>query len=1255
MAIMKIRLSFSVFIIFLLISISSVSFSKPVDISPKGVIVLDLSMTKDVNDINGNPITAVTVFDVFKYKLFVMNSGTNDATAGNVEVQDFLPAEVVFDLPFIDPIGWACNVSGNMLSCINNSPIVAGGTQVIEFPVVAQTAGVSVINTATVIANPSFLFDTDASNDSDMAIININNVAGELSISKIISGGIPISGASGATNEFAIGDAMSYEISVTNNSASLVYSDILIGDPLPPEFSFIGVNATAGFICNYDTGFHDVVCTNDLNSQLSPGQTVNIMIQGTAIASGFGIPNIATTLSAEFGDDIDSNLTLVDIVNPVVPMTILEVSSESFIDGVAVSSIQKGSAFTYQVTVKNAGNEDAGDVVLRDVLPQEVRLDNVSAIGWNCNALTSQEYSCSLTAPLLAGSSAIIEFDVTDVSDPTFELLTNFAEVTASNADTQSTSNTVDFNQASFNVDISYVPGLIEPNSAFDIVVDVVNTGSLELSGIEVVNTIPDGFSYIALAKNTSTCSVSGQVMTCTIDSPVAVGVTDTITIPVMSIAVVDETVVYTNLTEINSPDLTIPLSISTVLDFVVPAQVFDVEIVKSLDVSEVLVNGTFEYLLTVTNVGENDVTGITVTDNVPVGLQFNSAIAADWSCSGVSQVVCVKDSLAVGSQSNIILNVSAPAQVGIINNVAQVTINEVDSNTTNDSSQVTVSVVTELTIDADLSVSVNSNDDIYQGDALNFEIQAKNNGPDVANKPQLNIAVTGLIESITVADGSDWTCQVQSLAISCLFNDNVMSVGQLSPLNIMVATTEVLMDSQDVNVSVSISSVTNDSDISNNVASSIVGVVDTPDEGELIDVIEGVIGSSGNEQTSAAVENISSFCEDSFFTALDGLCGDLYQAALSGDRDAVTNFIKEVTPNEVIGQSTSVVEIATTQFRNIGSRLSQLRSGGGSGFSSAGLNARYGNGSIPLGMLAYLNKTDDEINKIDTNNDFISPWGFFVNGSISMGKKDSTGKELGFDFDTFGLTAGFDYRINAKKVVGIALGYANFESTIGNSAELKSTGVTLSGYGSFYITDNLYVDTRVSYGNPEFKQSRNIDFTLGSRRVQKTAVSNTDADQYSVSMSSGYSFYKNAWNITPNASFSYVSTTINGFTETGAGDFSFIFDKQKLDSLVWSTGIMISKAISMKKGVLTPQFDFNYNYESKNNAQDIVARFVNAPADQLFIIKTDSPDRSFASAGIGFVYISANGKQAYINYRSILSLKDFSRDTINVGMRFEF
>jgi outer membrane lipase/esterase len=214
---------------------------------------------------------------------------------------------------------------------------------------------------------------------------------------------------------------------------------------------------------------------------------------------------------------------------------------------------------------------------------------------------------------------------------------------------------------------------------------------------------------------------------------------------------------------------------------------------------------------------------------------------------------------------------------------------------------------------------------------------------------------------------------------------------------------------------------------------------------------------------------------------------------------------------------------------------------------------------------------------------------------------------------------------------------------------------VTLTGYGSFYLNDNFYVDARISVARPDFDQSREIDFTLGSTHIQRTAVGKTNANQYSVAMSAGYHFNKNSWNITPNASFRYVRTNIDGFTETGAGAFNFVYSDQELESLVWSAGIRMSKAISLKNGVITPQFDFDYNYESKNDGNNIEARFIMAPDDEFFTIETDTPDRTYGSAGLGFVYITSNGKQAYINYRSVLGLEGFSRGTFNFGARFEF
>jgi outer membrane autotransporter protein len=235
-------------------------------------------------------------------------------------------------------------------------------------------------------------------------------------------------------------------------------------------------------------------------------------------------------------------------------------------------------------------------------------------------------------------------------------------------------------------------------------------------------------------------------------------------------------------------------------------------------------------------------------------------------------------------------------------------------------------------------------------------------------------------------------------------------------------------------------------------------------------------------------------------------------------------------------------------------------------------------------------------------------------------------------------------------------VGYASFDSEIDDkSSKLESSGVTLTGYGSFYVTDNFYVDARISYGKPDFDQQRKINLSIGNTNIQRTSVGSTTANQYTVAMGIGYHFNKKSWNITPNGSFRYMRTNIDGFTESGGGAFDFIFNEQEIESLVWSAGVSVSKAISLKNGVITPQFDFNYNYESENKGGFIEARFIQAPIEEIFIIETDSPDSTYGSAGLGIVYITSNGRQAYINYRSVIGLDGFSSGSINLGARFEF
>jgi len=1475
-----------------------------------GLPTVDLTMTKDAQDFNNNTISTVNVGDSFQYKLFVENFGSNDAPIGSVEVTDTLPPEVSFVTPVNNPPNWTCNVAGSNVSCVNDAIIPnTGAASVMLFPVIANAAATSVTNTASLRAvDPPQFTDTDIGNDTGAVSIEIIQGVADISFNKTVIGGVAINGTSGATNEFAIGDPVLYKLSATNSSTTLDYNDLVITDVLPTELVFDTVVPNSGFVCSYDNVSHKVTCNNDAATALAPGQQVGIDINMTANTSGLGITNIANISSQANAINLNSNSAIIDVDAGLSP-TDLSVNKTAMISGSPVSSVTKGNAFTYRIDVNNTGNVQAENLQIIDTMPTGVVVNSSSGAGWNCSNI-GQVYTCNLSNPLVAGATTFVDFQVIDNSVAGTVQLTNTAEVKADNTTSYMVTNTIDLTQIGFSADAMQNPDPVNQNSPFDIIVDVVNTGTEPLQGIQVVNTLPQGFSYNSPPAN---CTQNAQELTCTFASDVAVGTTDSLLIPVQSIAVSDTSATYVNTSVISGSNFPSTITKNLTLNVnSVSVEQANVEITKTASVSEIAVSNNFSYEIKVANIGSINASTLSVDDVLATGLVLNSIDAPDWSCTGTTQINCTQALLTPGTSSSIVLFVTAPDVAGTVTNSVSVSIAEQDSDQSNNTAQVDVNIVTdavaseadiaivktasqssltsgeslewtlqitnngpidaldlsisdslpvgyvasavnsdtavctmagtvinctldvlanqasstvtisgtvnlssgslqnsasvasstndpntdnntaqtsvevlaiplesadlaisktasvqsvtsgealEWTIEvvnrgpftaanvvitdvlpngfdvsevssntsqctiessiitctigalesqvsstiivsgsvslesgslrntatvtsdtfdpdvsnnsvessviveaphvnsADLAVSINSEASGSPGDTLNFEIVTTNNGEDEAQQPDLSVTVQGNIEEVSITENADWSCQIALQSINCQLTNETMPNGFQSVLLVSVLTSEQIQENHNIVVSATVSSTTEDAVLSNNKATFTARVVAVPTRGEMQSAMQNALAGRGNQQISRAIQNVSSYCERKYSTALEGLCNDIYQTALSGDGETIERLMKQITPNEVIGQSSSVAEIATAQFRNVGARLSQLRSGGGSGFSTAGLNARYGNGAIPLGMLSYLNQDEEEANgPININNDFISPWGFFVNGTVSMGKRDATGRELGFDFDTFGLTAGFDYRLSSSKAIGVAIGYANFDSQIdNNTANLKSTGVTLTAYGSFYVNDNFYVDTRISYGRPEFEQSREIDFSIGNINVNRTAVGKTNGNQYTVAMSAGYNFNKNAWIITPNASFRYVETKIDAFTESGAGDFNFAYSNQAIESLLWSAGIRMSKAISLKKGVITPQFDFDYNYESLNDGIDIEARFIRAPDDEVFIIETDAPDRTYGSAGLGFVYISANGKQAYINYRSVLGLEGFSRGTFNLGARFEF
>jgi uncharacterized repeat protein (TIGR01451 family) len=119
-----------------------------------------------------------------------------------------------------------------------------------------------------------------------------------------------------------------------------------------------------------------------------------------------------------------------------------------------------------------------------------------------------------------------------------------------------------------------------------------------------------------------------------------------------------------------------------------------DLAIVKTANPVTVQVGTTLTYTLTVSNLGPNAAQNVVVTDPLPAGTTYVSAVSPGWNISNVGGVVTATTaSLPSGLTQSIIMTVIAPSFTGNITNTATVTSNTPDQNPSNNTSTVITTV----------------------------------------------------------------------------------------------------------------------------------------------------------------------------------------------------------------------------------------------------------------------------------------------------------------------------------------------------------------------------------------------------------------------------------------------------------------------------------------------------------------------------------------------------------------------------------
>ena len=206
----------------------------------------------------------------------------------------------------------------------------------------------------------------------------------------------------------------------------------------------------------------------------------------------------------------------------------------------------------------------------------------------------------------------------------------------------------------------------------------------------------------------------------------------------------------------------------------------------------------------------------------------------------------------------------------------------------------------------------------------------------------------------------------------------------------------------------------------------------------------------------------------------------------------------------------------------------------------------------------------------------------FWSAGTLDFGFANAGTQRSGFRFTTGGVTAGADYRVSDQLSVGAGFGYGRDSTDIG-SAGTKSTGdaYSVALYGSFRPQPTLFIDGVAGFGTLSFDSRRWVtdasDFATGKRNGR----------QVFASVSAGYEHRDKVWLISPYGRLSVSESTLDQFSETGAGTNALTYFQQTVTTLSGTLGLRTEYAQKTRWGTFLPyaRVEYQHDFNGQSNA----------------------------------------------------------------------
>jgi uncharacterized repeat protein (TIGR01451 family) len=559
-------------------------------------------------------------------------------------------------------------------------------------------------------------------------------------------------------------DPLLYTVTVSNNGPNNA-SGVVISDTLPINVTFVSAEASQG---NFDdlSGLWQV-------GSVAVGESVTLTLTTTVNPDTLGqtIINMASLSALDQIEAISDNNS--DTVTATVPLADLSLTKQA-----NQTVVRENDSLRYTLTVANNGPDGATGVVISDTLPLSLTFvvssstqgeyDNLSGLWTVGNLLNNQSATLILTATVNEGlvgqtitNTAVIS--ALDQFDPNETNNSDEAAVRVSSADLGVTKTVTPENPGE-NDPLFYTIGVI--NNGPDGATGVVISDTLPLSlTLALSNTTQGNYDALSglwdvgklLPSRSATLTLMTTVLTGTAGQTI------------------------TNTALIFDSEQSDPNSENNFSTAVITVTNADLAVSKTVNQPRPSEGDVIAYVVTLTNNGPNDTTGVAVSDALPAGLTFTEADSSQGNYDSTRGAWDV-GSLAASASATLTLTATVNSGVAgqAITNMAVISASDQsDADLTNNSASAGIFITS-----ADLFITKTASQSLLnQNDTFTYTITIANSGPDEATgvviSDALPISLT-LVSSSTSRgsyDSNTGTWQVGTLGITDTASLNLIAL----------------------------------------------------------------------------------------------------------------------------------------------------------------------------------------------------------------------------------------------------------------------------------------------------------------------------------------------------------------------------------------------------------------------------------------------------------------------------------------------